>query len=85
MSGKHIYLPCMVGDTVYVGWGDNCNEYMESVVKKIEIDENGSPKFWIPAYRTSHSACWYGVNDIGKGFVLTREEAEAALKEEHDG
>ena len=75
-----VHLPCKVGETVYVEWSDG-REYSESVVEKISIDADGQARFLIPSYLHSHSASWRKTSDFGKTIFLTREEAEAAMKE----
>ncbi len=65
-QGKLLKLPCAVGDTVYVLRLDNA-AYMINNEKVWEIVED---KFEI-----------FHFDSIGKTVFLTREEAEAALKE----
>ena len=65
-QGKLLKLPCAVGDTVYVLRLDNA-AYMINNEKVWEIVED---KFEI-----------FHFDSIGKTGFLTREEAEAALKE----
>lgn len=65
-QGKLLKLPCAVGDTVYVLRIDN-SVYMMSNEKIWEIVEE--------IFKIRHFDC------IGKTVFLTREEAEAALKE----
>ncbi len=65
-QGKLLKLPCAVGDTVYVLRLDN-TAYIMNNEKVWEIVED---KFEI-----------FHFDSIGKTVFLTREEAEAALKE----
>ena len=78
--GRLVMLPCKVGDTVYVEWSGGL-EYSKSVVEKINIGTDGQVRFLISAYLHSNSSSWYQTSDFGKTIFLTREEAEAALKE----
>lgn len=86
-QGKLLKLPCAVGDTVYVilsktnyklniinGLGEN-NRVYEQVVNRIEISKTG--------YLLATCDGMASVVDAfyKKNWFLTREEAEAALKE----
>lgn len=84
-EGRLIVLPCKVMDTVYfAGWHD---DYQREILKELRVQGislspnadglilhfGGYPVFNAPD------------SDIGKTIFLTREEAEAALEEAHNG
>ncbi len=78
-----IVLPCKVGDTVYfdaVGYHDSAE------IDGIHIDEKGMSFTWVQYdVGVDITEVWDGgefmLDDIGKTVFLTREEAEAKLKE----
>ena len=69
--------PCKVGDKVYRTSGNYFGEKIfEGVVAQISIYNNGEIRFWEHGHPLSFTP-----NDFGKTVFLTREEAEAKLKE----
>lgn len=80
-AGRLVKLPCKVGDTVYFP-----GERFPAEIDGIVINENGIHFQWIQYDRGYElTEVWdYGefhIDDFGKTVFLTREEAEAALKE----
>ena len=74
-----IVPPCKVGDRVYsIFVGDT------KIVRNF-IDPNGDKITQIKInHKGCHFKCWWGyfhISDIGKTVFLTKEEAEAKLKE----
>ncbi len=84
-EGRLIVLPCKVGDTVwFAGWHD---DYQREILKELRVQGISlSPNAdgiilhfgGYPVFNATDS-------EIGKTIFLTREEAEAALKEAHNG
>jgi len=73
-DGRLVVLPCKVGDTV---WWLTGNRVVECRIHRIQINKHG-------LYVVLKSGVVHGAfhdNEIGKTVFLTREEAEAALKE----
>lgn len=71
-QGKLLKLPCAVGNMTY--HANRIFGYIvDAIVERIEIDSDGS---WVITSSGTHS-----FDDFGKTVFLTREEAEAALKE----
>ena len=81
-AGRLIELPCAVGDTVWVvTWVFNGKETVNSIVSRkidgfIGIRSNPSCMISKEPYRMDFAS-----SEFGKTVFLTREEAEAALKE----
>ena len=77
-KSRYIELPCKVGDTVYEPTRRGINIYK---ITKIHISQNGKTFEWecIDGFYTNV----YGFDDykIGDTVFLTKEEAEAKLKE----
>lgn len=71
-QGKLLKLPCAVGDMTYHA-STVYGRVVDAVVERIEIDSDG---FWVITSLGIHS-----FDNFGKSVFLTREEAEAALKE----
>lgn len=69
-DGRCVVLPCKAGDTVYSAF-PLCGVSSHQI-RKIEIDADGS---------FACSALMIPFSDFGKTVFLTREEAEAKLKE----
>lgn len=69
-DGRCVVLPCKAGDTVYSAF-PLC-EVSSHQIRKIEIEADGS---------FACSALMIPFSDFGKTVFLTREEAEAKLKE----
>lgn len=78
-QGRLIKLPCKVGDTVYnIYWWNDVQE-------KVEV-EGKTYYRTIREHKVSESTFDYSdIKDIGKTVFLTREEAEAKLKELRGG
>ena len=91
-KGRLVVLPCDVEDTVYViDPGDYEHEYKPYVRLKTvsEINWKATRKKdlgWglILAGGNCGSSARYKLNNVGKTVFLTREAAEAALKERED-
>lgn len=86
-QGKLMKLPCAVGDTVYTncsmqGWRFKRKDrpYKAGVVF---IGINGTDGYINADFGNGHMLK-FGFSDIGKRVFLTREEAEATLKELRD-
>lgn len=77
-QGRLIALPCKIGDTVYGPLGDKVQEYK---VFRFEIGLNITIVLEMPMFNTT-----FGVLDraFGKTVFLTKEAAEAALKESEE-
>lgn len=79
-----ILPPCKVGDTVYFV---PQNEILEATVTNIEVNYYTNPQMWLTI-----EYCLYHINHyksridlmLGKGVFLTKEEAEAKLKEKNN-
>lgn len=69
-QGKLLKLPCAVGDTVYSA--TVYNGVCEHEIRKFQFDKNGC---------CACSNLRFPISYFGKTVFLTREEAEAALKE----
>lgn len=76
-EGRAVILPCKVGDVVYGFHGGKT--ILPMVAKWIETNTDG----WCIAvqYAPIMPPRFYRFSDFGKTVFLTREEAEAALKE----
>ena len=74
-EGRLLILPCKVGDTVF--YNDTYGNVYEAIVQSIVIDKS----------RTIFITSGIGFDEttVGKTVFLTREEAEAAMKEANDG
>lgn len=83
-EGRLVVLPCSVGDPVFMGTGRyKITGYEEDVCDGFYIGRDGVLQVKAQNYNGNHGT--YGV--IGQTAELTREAAEAALKEreaEHD-
>ena len=69
-QGKLLKLPCAVGDTVYTIYSDEDGSFIEEP----KVEEVSTHRVWI-------DSMYFDYDDFGKTVFLTREEAEAALKE----
>lgn len=85
-QGKLLKLPVAVGDTVYEiceGFIEPCT--VETIFLADYKDKAGNPSYMIEIYYDREDCPWVSTEiyftDIGKTVFLTREEAEAALKE----
>lgn len=79
-EGRVAVLPCKVGDVVYGFHGRRT--ILPMVAKWIETNTDG---WCIAAQYTPMAPRFYRFSDFGKTVFLTREEAEAALKEAQNG
>ena len=79
-QGKLLKLPCAVGNTVY-----EINKIRETVstftVKGFSVSEHGIFVKWELSDGIYRNLDGFNDDEIGKTVFLTREEAEAALKE----
>ena len=82
-EGRLVVLPCKVGDTVYRLWpcGKHGRSISEMVVKHIDIDYLPEIEFSCRKETGTGNYWFFKVPDIGKTVFVTRDEAEAALKE----
>ena len=79
-DGRVVVLPCKVGDVVYGFHGRRT--ILPMVAKWIETNTDG----WaVAAQYVPMAPKFYQFSDFGKTVFLTREEAEAALKEVQNG
>ena len=69
-QGKLLKLPCAVGDTIYTIYSDEDSSFIEEP-KVVEVSTH---RVWI-------DSAYFDYDDFGKTVFLTREEAEATLKE----
>ena len=69
-QGKLLKLPCAVGDTIYAIYSDEDSSFIEEP-KVVEVSTH---RVWI-------DSAYFDYDDFGKTVFLTRQEAEAALKE----
>ena len=89
-QGKLLKLPCAVGDAVYEiceGFIEPCT--VETIFLADYKDKAGNPSYMMEIYYDREDCPWVSTEiyftDIGKTVFLTREEAEAALKELESG
>lgn len=85
-QGKLLKLPCTVGDTVY----EICEGFIEPCTLEVIFiadykDKEGKSSYMAEIHYDREDCPWVSTEiyftDIGKTVFLTREEAEAALKE----
>ena len=69
-QGKLLKLPVAVGDTVYIIYSDGDGSFIEEP----KVEEVSTHRIWI-------DSMYFDYPDIGKTVFLTKESAEAALKE----
>lgn len=69
-QGKLLKLPCAVGDMVYTIYSDEDGSFIE----ESKAEEVSTHRVWI-------DSMYFDYDDFGKTVFLTRQEAEAALKE----
>ena len=82
-DGRVVVLPCKVGDTVYTLF---CGEVIEKRIGQFHINGYTNPRIWADLdcdFMSTKRVRWD--LSVGKDFFLTREEAEKALEERHDG
>lgn len=84
-QGLLLRLLCKVGDTVYA-FLSTCNYFTECQINKIELKPTlyGNTCYFLEPI--GHRGCLYRCfeDDFGKTVFLTKEEAEAKLKEMED-
>ena len=73
-AGRLVSLPCKVGATVYGHSKAEVSEYKVAVISLATYN-------WYLRCQNHNSDFWVTDADIGKTVFLTREEAEAAIKE----
>ena len=80
-QGRLIELPCAVGDTVYLFSYDIIHPFIINgfEINKYEVEFKGS--YCGEEKSLEYWSIHFPVSKIGKTVFLTREEAEAALKE----
>lgn len=87
MSNNVVVLPCAVGDTAYYVF-DVFEEVCKGRIVEIRINLFTEPKIWISVEYDSkfigRQVC-NGNEMLGKTVFLSREEAEAKLRERRDG
>ena len=74
-GGRLVVLPCKVGDTVYVIYGEG---YITCTVDRMHIIANNQVQVRMRNFLIE--TLWMSVSEFGKTVFLTHEEAEAALK-----
>lgn len=74
-DGRLVVLPCKVGDTVYVTYGEG---YRPHVVDRIHILANCNVQVRMRHF--CKETLYLSASEFGKTAFLAREEAEAALK-----
>lgn len=89
-QGRLIKLPCKVGDTVYVNGVLGCGEAERYRVIRVDYHSTlgtGRNEFYIEALLCADpdSSIAFYDKQFGKTVFLTREEAEAKLKELRGG
>lgn len=77
-AGRLIELPCAVGDTV---WQITRNFISEFKIKSFVCDNEGIFFYWECISGIYINILGFSNNRIGKDVFLTKEEAEAKLKE----
>lgn len=78
-DGRLVVTPCKVGDTVYVTYGEG---YRLHIVDRIYIAGNQEVQVRMRNPCTMSETLRLNASNFGKTVFLTREEAEAAMKEE---
>ena len=77
-EGRLIVLPCKVGDTVYAVDGDEESEWIDEYeVKYFYCSSRGVNRIYATCGTLTKN---FRPKRIGKEYFLSREEAEAALK-----
>jgi hypothetical protein len=82
-EGRAVILPCKVGSTVYTEF---CDKVVEKRIGQFHVNGYTEPRLWadIDCDWTSTQCVRWDLA-VGKTVFLTREEAEAALKEAQNG
>ena len=82
-EGRLVVLPCKVGSTVYTEF---CDKVVEKRIGQFHVNGYTEPRLWADIdcdWASTQCVRWNLA--IGKTIFLTREEAEAALKEAQNG
>ncbi len=79
-----IVPPCKVGDIVYMVTPGGRIHEKKVLGSASVVGLNLRDEIWMKHSFTCESALVFNVDDIGKTVFLTREEAEQALKGEHN-
>lgn len=82
-EGRLVVLPCKVGSTVYTEF---CDKVVEKRIGQFHVNGYTEPRLWADidcVWASTQCVRWNLA--IGKTIFLTREEAEAALKEAQNG
>ena len=82
-DGRIVVLPCKVGSTVYTEF---CDEIVEKRIGQFHVNGYTEPRLWADIdcdWASTQCVRWDLA--VGKTVFLTREEAEAALKELQNG
>lgn len=78
-AGRLVELPCAVGDTVYIVQYEDCNNgKCPWFNDKLGCSKGGIGSEYCPQEVIEFE---FELEDLGRKIYLTREEAEAALKE----
>ena len=83
-QGLLLRLPCKVGDTVYVNNGFTIFEYEVTLTGYSSTSKESGFYFVTKPKKNSDTVQEFSDGDFGKTVFLTREEAEAKLKETED-
>ena len=88
-DGRCMVLPCKVRDTVYTNltWSGDYERIKDKPYrhKVVFVGINGEKDFFHTINEKTERMFCFDYQDIGKTVFLTREEAEAALKEQTNG
>ena len=82
-DGRIVVLPCKVGSTVYTEF---CDEIVEKRIGQFHVNGYTEPRLWADIdcdWASTQCVRWDLA--VGKTVFLTREEAEAELKELQNG
>ena len=82
-EGRLVVLPCKVGSSVYTEF---CDKVVEKRIGQFHVNGYTEPRLWADIdcdWASTQCVRWNLA--IGKTIFLTREEAEAALKEAQNG
>lgn len=82
-DGRIVVLPCKVGSTVYTEF---CDEIVEKRIGQFHVNGYTEPRLWADIdcdWESTQCVRWDLA--VGKTVFLTREEAEAELKELQNG
>ena len=79
-QGRLICLPCSIGDTVWRLFSGEIEECKVSMLQQ-KVDKSWKVRISYPFYLTADEK----LDDLGNTWFLTKEEAEAKLKELKEG